>query len=62
MARRWRLVPVADLQKTVGKPERSGFLALVGAFEDEPGCAESLADAVRARRTQRSRPAPSLPE
>ncbi len=56
------LVPVADLQKTAGAPEPSGFLALVGAFEDEPGYAESLADAVRARRTQRSRLAPRLPE
>jgi antitoxin (DNA-binding transcriptional repressor) of toxin-antitoxin stability system len=56
------LVPVADLHETGAEAKRSGFLALVGAFEDEPRYAESLADAVRDRRTQRSRPAPRLPE
>ena len=56
------LVPVADLQETDAAAKRPGFLALVGAFEDEPRYAESLADAVRGRRTQRSRPAPRLPE
>ncbi len=54
------LVPLADLQATSEQAERPGFLALVGAFEDEPEYAESLADAVRSRRAQRSRPAPRL--
>ncbi len=56
------LVPVADLREPSAEGGRSGFLALVGAFQDEPSYAESLADAVRGRRTQRSRPAPRLPE
>ncbi len=56
------LVPVADLQEKGAEAGRSGFLALVGAFADEPRYAESLADAVRGRRTQRARPAPRLPE
>lgn len=56
------LVPVADLQATSAEAKRSGFLALVGAFADEPRYAESLAYAVRGRRTQRSRPVPRLPE
>ena len=55
------LVPVTDLQERSAEAGRSGFLALVGAFEDEPRYADSLADAVRNRRTQRSRPAPRLP-
>ena len=54
------LVPLEDLQEAPGQPERSGFLALVGAFEDAPEYAESLIDAVRSRGTQRSRPAPRL--
>ncbi len=54
------LVPLADLQGTSEPVGRPGFLALVGAFEDEPEYAESLADAVRSRRAQRSRPAPRL--
>ncbi|HEV3321740.1 MAG TPA: type II toxin-antitoxin system Phd/YefM family antitoxin [Solirubrobacteraceae bacterium] len=56
------LVPVADLQATGAQDRRSGFLALVGAFADEPRYAESLADTVSGRRTQRSRPVPRLPE
>lgn len=56
------LVPVADLHETDGAVKQPGFLALVGAFQDEPRYAESLADAVSGRRTQRSRPAPRLPE
>lgn len=56
------LVPVADLQDTDTAAKQPGFLALVGAFEDAPCYAESLADAVGDRRTQRSRPAPRLPE
>jgi prevent-host-death family protein len=55
------LVPVADLDEKDVDAKQSGFLALLGAFEDEPRYAESLADAVRDRRTQRSRPAPRLP-
>ena len=54
------LVPLADVQDASGGGERSGFLALVGAFEDEPRYAESLSDAVRSRGAQRSRPAPRL--
>jgi prevent-host-death family protein len=54
------LVPLADLQAASEQAERSGFLALVGAFADEPEYAESLADAVRSRGAQRSRPAPQL--
>lgn len=52
------LVPLDDLEPV---PERSaGFLALVGAFEDAPEYADALLEAVRSRRGQRSRPAPSL--
>jgi prevent-host-death family protein len=54
------LVPLADLQATSEQAGRPGFLALLGAFAEEPEYAESLADAVRGRRTQRSRPAPRL--
>jgi prevent-host-death family protein len=54
------LVPLADLSDASEQMPRPGFLALVGAFDDEPEYAESLDDAVRNRRTQRSRPAPSL--
>lgn len=54
------LVPLADLRATSGPAERSGFLALLGAFANEPEYAESLANAIRSRGTQRSRPAPHL--
>lgn len=54
------LVPLSDLPGAVIQPERSGFLALVGAFEDEPEYIASLADAVSSRRSQRSRPVPRL--
>lgn len=54
------LVPLADVPDLSEQTARSGFLALVGEFEDEPEYAESLADVVRSRRTQRSRPAPRL--
>jgi prevent-host-death family protein len=54
------LVPIADLKGASEVVERPGFLALVGAFEDEPQYAESVADTVRGRRAQRSRPAPRL--
>lgn len=53
------LVPLGDLPESA-EEGRSGFLALVGAFEDAPEYAESLADVVRTRGTQRSRPAPRL--
>jgi prevent-host-death family protein len=56
------LVPLADVQGTDMESERSGFLALVGAFADEPRYSESLSDTVRSRDAQRSRPAPRLPE
>jgi prevent-host-death family protein len=56
------LVPLTDLPGASAPAEPTGFLALVGAFEDQPQYAESLADAVRSRRTQRSRPAPRLSE
>lgn len=54
------LVPLADLQATSEQAERPGFLALLGAFVDEPEYADSLADAVRSRGAQRSRSAPQL--
>jgi prevent-host-death family protein len=54
------LVPLRDLLEASEQVERQGFLALVGAFEDEPEYAESLTEAVRSRGTQRSRPAPRL--
>lgn len=54
------LVPLEDLKETTEQPERAGFLALVGAFEDAPEYADSLDDAVRSRSTQGSRPAPAL--
>lgn len=54
------LVPLADVPDLAEQTSRPGFLALVGAFEDEPEYAESLASIVRERRTQRSRPAPRL--
>jgi prevent-host-death family protein len=54
------LVPLADLPESPGVQRPSGFLALVGAFEDAPEYAESLAEVVRTRGAQRSRPAPRL--
>jgi prevent-host-death family protein len=54
------LVPLADVQAPADEAARPGFLALLGAFADEPQYAEELSDAVRSRRTQRSRPAPRL--
>ncbi len=54
------LVPLSDLDDAPGTDERSGFMALVGAFVEEPEFAESLAEVVRSRGTQRSRPAPKL--
>jgi len=54
------LVPLADLRTTSEQDERSGFLSLVGAFADDPEYAEALADAVRNRGAQLSRPAPRL--
>jgi prevent-host-death family protein len=54
------LVPLSDVPGAVEQTERPGFLALVGAFEDEPEYADSLAEAVHGRQAQRSRPAPRL--
>jgi prevent-host-death family protein len=54
------LVPLADVEARTGQSERSGFLALVGAFADEPEYAESVSETVRDRSAQRSRPAPQL--
>jgi len=54
------VVPISEVQGATEQVERPGFLALIGAFEDEPEYVDSLADAVRSRRTQRSRPAPRL--
>jgi prevent-host-death family protein len=54
------LVPLEDLEAGGGRPKRAGFLALVGAFADAPEYAESLAEVVRTRGAQRSRPAPRL--
>jgi prevent-host-death family protein len=52
------IVPLSDLG--VPAEPRSGFLALVGAFEDAPEYAEALEGAVRDRGRQRSRRAPRL--
>jgi prevent-host-death family protein len=54
------VVPISEVEGAADHPEQPGFLALVGAFEDEPEYADSLADTVRGRRTQRSRPVPPL--
>jgi prevent-host-death family protein len=54
------VVPISEVEEAAGRTERPGFLALVGAFDDEPEYAASLADVVHSRRTQRSRPAPRL--
>jgi prevent-host-death family protein len=55
------LVPLSDLEgDRHDDEERSGFLALVGAFADAPEYAETLAEVVRSRGSQRSRPAPKL--
>jgi len=54
------LVPLSDLPESSAEKRRPGFLALVGAFADAPEYAESLAEVVRTRGAQRSRPAPRL--
>ncbi len=54
------LVPLSDLAEDAQDGERSGFLALVGAFADAPEYAETLDEVVRSRGSQRSRPAPKL--
>jgi prevent-host-death family protein len=54
------LVPLEDLNSPPEPKQRSGFLALVGAFSDAPGFPELLEDAAQSRGTQRSRPAPRL--
>lgn len=52
------LVPLSDLDR---RPEHSkGFLALVGAFTDDPELADALDQAVAGRADQESRPAPDL--
>jgi prevent-host-death family protein len=54
------LVPLTDLPESPAGERRPGFLALVGAFQDAPEYADSLAEVVRTRGAQRSRPAPRL--
>jgi prevent-host-death family protein len=54
------LVPLTDLPESPAGGERSGFLALVGAFEDAPEYADALTEVVSTREDQRSRPAPAL--
>lgn len=54
------LVPLSDLTSGAEPPEHSGFLALVGAFDEAPEYADSLTEVVRSRRVQRSRPAPRI--
>jgi prevent-host-death family protein len=54
------LVPLSDLPRQSEPRPRSGFLALVGAFDEAPEYAESLTEVVRSRRAQRSRPAPRI--
>ena len=51
------LVPLSDLPE---QPRSKGVLALAGAFADAPELTEALNEAVAARRTQRSKPAPTL--
>jgi prevent-host-death family protein len=54
------IVPLSDLAREDGSSADSGFLALVGAFDESPEYAESLTEVVRSRRAQRSRPAPRI--
>jgi len=56
------LVPLADLSGGAAHEGASGFLALVGAFDDASDYADVLDEVVRSRRTQRPRPAPPLGE
>lgn len=52
------LVPLSDLDR---KPaSQRGFLALVGAFAQEPDYADALDDAVQSRTEQKTRPVPEL--
>lgn len=51
--------PVAMLVPMPGaRPE--GLLGLVGAFDDAPGFADAVDDAIRARRSDRRRKVPRL--
>lgn len=53
------LVPLRDLPPS--PVERVGFLALVGAFTEEPEFADALDAAVESRVDELSRSAPDLP-
>jgi prevent-host-death family protein len=53
------LVPLSEIQTGKASPA-TGFLALVGAFDDAPEFADVLAEAVDDRASQDSRPAPRL--
>lgn len=52
------LVPLGD--RAPHPAAASGFLALVGAFEDAPELSRTLDEVVASRGTQRARPAPPL--
>jgi prevent-host-death family protein len=54
------IVPLSDVGMT--EQPRSGFMALVGAFDDAPEYAEALEATVRDRDRQASRKAPRLGE
>lgn len=58
------LVPLDDLARLERTPDEdgrpSGFLALVGAFDDAPELPDLLDEAVRDRPAQRPRPVPDL--
>jgi prevent-host-death family protein len=54
------LVPLSDLPESSAQSKPTGFLALVGAFDDAPDFADAVADAVRRRGSQRPRALPAL--
>ncbi|MDQ6772136.1 MAG: type II toxin-antitoxin system Phd/YefM family antitoxin [Candidatus Dormibacteraeota bacterium] len=54
------VVPLSDLQSVAPDAPTTGFLALVGAFDDAPEFVAAVAQAAGARSSQRSRAAPKL--
>ncbi len=55
------VVPLSDLEQHVERPA-TGFLALVGAFDDAPEFADAVAQTAGDRASQEGRPAPRLDE
>jgi prevent-host-death family protein len=53
------LVPLSDLQPRV-ESRATGFLALIGAFDDAPEFADAVSSAAEDRVGQESRPPPRL--